>query len=432
MGFDTIRYSKISFEFLLNTLIPFLIIPVSIFIDIGNGLIQLVLGADFSIGILYRGFFLMALLPMLLVNKSKVQLPALAIIILFVFQNYLWLLSQNYYSLSFEITSISKVLYLYILITFYAYIKDSVKIFRLLKLVCFFGTIGGLTIIFSFVTGIGLKTYGEYAFGVKSFFQAQNDTSLSLLLSLCVSLFLFFKDKRFIFLFFSVIISLGCFLLGTRAGIAGSILIWVSALLGLIFFRFRDVAISKYYRFLLFFLFVFAFIYVGNFVYEFISNSGYLLRKFSLDIFSGAGPRGFLVESGNRTIENFSWIEMFFGQGKYGFYKENHYTGWLNYNGLLAVEVDYLDIIGSYGFFLGVIILLFPVFVFLKSLFNLVSFRTFFDYMLFISILIYLGHSFLAGHAIASPIVSTVASVCFFFILYRRELFKEIKHDNKR
>lgn len=406
-------------DVIIAKVIPFFIITLSIFVDLGNGIIQMVVGSNLSIGVLYRGVFLICLLPFLYNRNSVLKYFLTSIVFLFVINNVYWLFSQKHYSLMFEVTSISKVLYLYIITHFYCVFFNKIQLDRLINYTIYFGSIAGGAIVFSFFTGISIKTYGDYAFGVKSFFQAQNDVSLSLLIILAFSIYLLLLKKSFFYLIVSVVITSGCVFLGTRTGIAGSILIWILLIGRAVIVNNKDLRLSKLLRFILFFVGTVVVVVAIFYLIELILNSNYLLRKFSLEIFTGSGPRGFLVESGIKTIKSGSFFDLIFGLGKYGFYKENHYIGWLNYGEMLAVEVDYLDMVGSYGIILGVLILIFPIIVLLLGIHNFFKYKLLFDFTLLVSMVVYVGHSFFAGHAIASPLVSTIISVVILLILKR-------------
>ncbi|MGQ1891999.1 O-antigen ligase family protein [Thermophagus sp. OGC60D27] len=403
---------------LITEWFPLFIIPGSIFFDLLNGYIQIVLNKDFSIGVLYRGIIFLVLFPFVLKKRSILTYFGVFIIFLFVISNFFWLITQKFYDFAFEIKMISRSLYLYVISSFLLYYRNSINELKLLNCVSLFGAIGGGAIVFSFIFGIGLDTYGDYSFGIKSFFPAQNDTSLSLLLSLLIVIYLLLTQKKLVFYFYSIVITAGCIFLGTRAGIAGSILIWAVIFVGIIFFRFKDLNLSRISKNLMFF-FVFGVLTVGGFfIYKIITENQYILNKFTLEaLLGGRHSRGWLAEAGLKIISDSDFGEFFFGHGKFAFSKEINYLGEINFNELSYAEIDFLDYIGSYGIILGGFFLMLPFVFFLKSKLMFFKTKTLFYFVLLIGFVVYVGHSFYAGHALNSPIVSSVFSVFVFFVL---------------
>lgn len=395
---------------------PFLIITGSILFDLLNGFIQLVLNNDFSIGVLYRGVILMLLLPYILKKRTLFFYAFIFILFFFLISNYVWLLSQPFYNSFFEIKMLSRSLYLYVITSFFIYCHKTLGIKKLLQFVVWFGVLGGSAIIFSFFTGIGLDTYGDYSFGVKSFFPAQNDTSLALLLSLVITIYIFLKKRKVLHFIYALIITAGCFFLGTRAGMGGSIMVWVSVVFGLLLFKFRDVSLTKFTKAVVFLSFLIVLFIGASFALRILVENQYLLNKFTVEALVGGHARGWLAEAGQRIISESNFLEFLFGHGKFAHSLKINYLGEMNYNELSQAEVDHLDYIGSYGLFLGSIFLLIPLWFLFKSILNFYNERSLFNFSLVLGFTIYIGHSFYAGHAINSPIVSTVFSVYIFSV----------------
>ncbi|MDN5290607.1 MAG: hypothetical protein PWQ06_846 [Anaerophaga sp.] len=401
---------------LLLVWIPFLIITGSIFFDLLNGFIQIVLNKNFSIGVIYRGIFLLALFPYALKKQTILTNSFIFIVFFFVIANYIWLLSQSFYDPVFEIKMISRSVYLYVISSFFIYYRNTIETKKLLKFVLLFGVIGGTAIIFSYITGIGLDTYGDYAFGIKSFFPAQNDTSLALLLALLIAIYIFIKQRKFIYFIYAIVITTGCFLLGTRAGIAGSILVWITVFGGLFFFKFKDINISRLSKGIVFIIFILV-LSVGIWIgLQIVVDNQYLLNKFTIDALVGGQARGRLAEAGEKIILESDFIDLFFGHGKFAHSITINYLVEGNFNELSQAEIDYLDYIGSYGIILGGIFLLIPFLFLLRSALTFFKNKTLFNFILMLGFIFYAGHSFYAGHAINSPIVSTVFSVYIFFV----------------
>ena len=207
-------------------IIGVLLIPV--FIDLINGYLIQVVKSDFSLGVLYRSILLFVLLPFLFFKKNRfLIILVISFLSLWVLSNFVWINHSDYYSLFDEIKIFSKTLFIYIILSFLIYTtkKYNFTYISYINLIVLFGVIGSLAIIISFLTGIGVKTYGTYAFGITSFFKAQNDVGLALLISYCFTNFLIIKqfDLRNFSKF--LLILFGLILIGTRTTIIGSLII---------------------------------------------------------------------------------------------------------------------------------------------------------------------------------------------------------------
>ena len=131
-----------------------------------------------------------------------------------------------------EVSLFAKIIYPLFIVCYFNYVieKNYIDFKTILKFAVTNGFIAGLFIIFSFVTGIGFNTYAvaatnkSYGFGNSSFFKAQNDISLELLMSLCFAMYFFFKTKKFLDIIKASVIGLGALLIGTRAGLLGGLL----------------------------------------------------------------------------------------------------------------------------------------------------------------------------------------------------------------
>jgi hypothetical protein len=290
-----------------------------------------------------------------------------------------------------------------------------------------FGLIGGLSIIFSYLTGIGIETYGDYAFGIKSFFNAQNDISLALLLSLNLTIYMMniVKEKSF-YVISALVVSIGLLLLGTRAGMIGVAIVWLLNILGLLVLKDENMRIKLTFKVI---ISIFSFFVIGVFLYytyQLMTEYSYMLEKFNFEDKSIFGVRGILIQAAIVRIENFNLLEILFGYGKYCFFILNHITIFGNDIEMTAVEVDYLDTIGAYGYFLGGLILVYPIYIFLLSIKNFLLKRKLLATSMLIGMIIFIGHSIIAGHALVSPIVGTIISTYYYISL---KYYNEVNNE---
>lgn len=340
------------------------------------------------------------------------------LIFIFLFSLSFWMVySNNEYFLR-EIEQFTRVIYFIVIIVYLNYITTNYvkEVLNLIYKLLFFNSIfTSLLLGFSYLSGIGIETYGEYSYGVKSFFKAANDLTLSLILGLQVALFLFYKMKKYIYLFCSFIILFGLFALGTRAGIIGGGITILCYFIVLLFTKRKNINLKS--KGIILGTITAGIIFIMPFVIQNISKYNYAIEKYEKLLIES--PRAKLEFAGKTVIKSRDFMTNLIGEGtvpfclkvekEYGSNKEYDYGKW--------VEQDIFDMIGGYGFLLGSLILLFPIWFLGKSILlykKHLSFETFF---LMFSSLIFVSHSFLAGHALNSPQVAVFIAVLFFNIL---------------
>ncbi|HHX61063.1 MAG TPA: hypothetical protein GX707_10185 [Epulopiscium sp.] len=412
----------------ITKLLVLCIIPFSVFVDLMNGFIQLVLNKNFPIGEIYRGGLFMLLFMASFIEAKKTDLFNIFALVVFVLLNALWLFNSDFYSLSKEFGYFVRLYYPYLILIFYIKKFDYLDKDFLLKCIVSFGFIAGSTIIFSYVTGLGVDSYGDYTFGVKSFFKAQNDIGLSLILTLVPALYYLLSTRKMKYLVSSIVITVGSIFLGTRAGIGGSILVWVTMFMGLLLFRFRSSHIPTRLRVFILIIGGVVVSIAGHFAYTIVSSSDYMMRKFTLDALSGGNARESLVRAGFKALESRNIFSDLFGEGHLSFHSRVNYNINFNYQLTRIVEVDFVDLIGVYGYIIGIGIISIPVIFLFISMHNFSKALSLYNYSLIIAILIFCGHSFYAGHAMISPTVATFYSAYMFLILKQKSK-KNVKHS---
>jgi len=405
-------------------LLLFFIIAFPVVIDLLNGFITFFIGLDFSIGVLYRGLIFVCSLPVFILQKDKIWKVYILII------TGLWMLSciiwagSGMLQATKEVMIFIKMIYPFIILPLLYHIvkKYRIDIDYVISCSVTYCAIAGASIIFSLVSGLGIEfSASKYSFGAKSFFVAQNDIGLSMLIGYTLSLYLFFRKFSFKYFLSTIIIMAGLIALSTRTGIMGALGVFIFLMFAIMFYGKRSVNISYFSKVFIFSFFAVA-VAIGTVkVIQLVSEYEYILKKFQA--LSYEHPRQNLKQVAHNRISGRHWVYNIFGEGMTHFKMEvgNRLIGAFDVSAEgQPVEVDYLDLMGNYGLIMTLMILLFPVYLFLKILLKFILNRNFRDLIFLICILLFLVHSTLAGHAIISPLVATNMVVVYIYILYRK------------
>lgn len=223
----------------------------------------------------------------------------------------------------------------------------------LLRGLAHYGWVFGVFVIFSFVSGIGLLSYGDHAFGVKSFYVAGNDIGLTALMSLIIQFALLYRHFRWRRLGGIALTLIGLLLLGTKTSWAGSVLVVSFFLIAFLFFRpvrGRRGLAAKAVTFSVGALLVLTTV---NFVHANYEQLQFQLNQFA-QIAAGKSPRAELVRV---TDEVFSGAEnkaVYSGMGQ-KFYRgvsEGYFQTYQKSDPTAVekyVEADWHDLRGAYG-----------------------------------------------------------------------------------
>ena len=151
-----------------------------------------------------------------------------------------------------------------------------------------------------------------------------------------------------------------------------------------------------------------------------IQQDSYLSRKYEDigAIFLEASGRGYLIDASIKTISNFNFFDWCFGKG-YLYLVENQHH--LCYGDPKAAEVDPLDLVGQFGIFFSIPILLFPIKRLVACMRNFIKCHTILDYWCIIAFSCFIGHAFYGGHAYTSPLVLSYLAV-FIYVLDNRNI----------
>ncbi|MGD1846222.1 MAG: O-antigen ligase family protein [Salibacteraceae bacterium] len=398
------------------------LVVVPVVVDLFIGLVVFAASTYPGIGSGYRRLLLLLGEPfVLLTRRAWLRNYLLLLIAGFVCSGVFWALFAHPFSFLREVEQFSRCLFPVILLAILFYFEDRYRYpsnRQLLHFGALFGTIMGSCLVFSGLTGIGISTYGEWSYGVKSFFIAANDIGLALLLTLVVAFYRLLDEFSIARLFSVTVIALGLFFLASRAATLGAVGVFVIYLFASIFYGRRQVRMHPLYKILL----ITGLLIVGaigiKLMADFISKYPYLMAK--LESLQEESPRALLESAAEQRLFTREWIFQLFGEGTYSFHKwvETYLNSGKTYTYGKFVEQDLLDFIGGYGWGLGGALLLLPIIVFLKSVYRFFQSPGLLQLTIALGLFLFLGHSFSAGHALNSPTVSTV------IILFYRVAFQ--------
>ena len=418
------KKKRISKSILLMILFFVFLFPA--IIDLINGFISGLLTTESSLGVIYRGCLLIISMPFVFfIKRSDLQFFLLFTISLFIALNFYWG-QLDHYSLFREIQQLLRILYPYFLLGMIIYLfkKRTELLQTALSFLSYNGLFSSLAIIFSFLFGFGYETYSG-VYGSTSFFKAQNDISLVILLSNVINLYLYISYKNKKKLVFFGINFLALLMIGTRAGILGTVLTLIFFLIAFAIFSKKEIKRSLIKRGLIISSSLLVFLSVGYYIYfNIFLQYKYLLDKMVL--LTSQTPRDSLTTIASDRILERGFLNNIFGEGYLSFAKHiaMQYSSSKDFSqyGKL-VEQDLYDMIGAYGVVLGLIFILVPVSFLVKSTFNFIYKRTLLNFTILIMMLLFIFQSFLAGHAVNSPTVSAVVIIMYFQILYHKEFY---------
>lgn len=381
-----------------------------------------------SPGILFRGGVMLLAIYMMIYHSRTVDKRLLIWIILMALSILPSFVVGIFHSqdILFDLIALSKVLYLpfvtcLFVILIYRYRIGYEEILRFIEYAAY---ILGISLLFSQMLGIHRESYGDYAFGSKGIFFAGNDVTLALGLALMAASYrlviLRFSWLRLILLVMSIF---ACVQIGARASlgiIIGAALTTVACVVWgrKIGEKSRSIQRVKKWGISIIMLLAMASILLYGLAKQ--QEFSYQQQKLE-QIFEGDLPRLLLIQAGNRYIaERADWLHLT-GEGADAFQRgvANYYPG---DKGRKAIEVDWMDIFGGYGIGFTLLIHAFVLLVLMSSLRRFLFKRDSLHGLIAAVTLLYFGHSAFAGHALTSPIPTTLMAG-YFALFFVNKLF---------
>ncbi len=380
--------------------------------------ISYIFDVDFHVGKIYRGFlYAIGFISILMYNVRSFYVFISSVWVLYFL---FWFLFSDNLSVSREISFFFKTTYLFIILHLINRVNFNINFKKryLFKILKNYSKIIAFLVVFSFVTDIGIDTYGKWVFGTSSFFVAQNDIGLSQLL--VFTFLLFNKDLVSISWSWMVLIFLSLIFLGTSTGMFGALAVVILY----VFFKLVLANISSiksfFIRFLSILILLGSFIFVSIHLYNYILESDYYSRKYT-KILNG-GVRSRLTNAGDVYFEDRGVVKNLLGEG-FSSYTTNLGNKFSDikiskrdYKDWLLIETDPYDLYGSFGLILMVLFLCFYVYYFLLSFLNYCNRRNVYNLSIFLVFSMAMFHSIMAGHVLYSPTVLGILAVFIFFI----------------
>ena len=409
------QLSKTTIFTILNVLI--LIIPVAV--DFFNGLIFYVSGSEVSVGSLYRVMLIGLTLPFIILTKNRfIKIWCSVMFLMFLISFCIWNFTADFVELKTELEFLSRIMFPYFLLAYFLYLQEQylLKFEDIQKQLNIFGTIIGGMIVFSFITGIGIKTYDDYSYGVKSFFIAVNDVGLCLLICFASCLSRMLAEFTLTRAVQAILCFVGLLATGSRTGTAGAAVVMVFFLVLPMFYGKANIKMSSTFKITMLTVMLSGTALMVKVAYDYIQEYPYMLEKF--ESMGEESARAHLENAAMNRITNRPVYMQVFGEGTFAFHKyvEIFNTGGKTYAKGKWVEQDIMDMIGSYGYVVGGMMLGFPVLILiLIGLKFLTQGRRFRDVAFCTMTGLFVMHAFTAGHAINSPTVATAIVVMYFY-----------------
>ncbi len=393
-----------------------LIFIFSVFIDMYNGYIQHYFSITPFLPTLYKGSMLVVCLVVCLLKKWGTFFKGMLLLLfIYVLAWTYWSLCEPYLDITSELNYFIKFSFPYWVLAFLFRIKKYINNDEFLKLLTYYGVIAAFSIIVLFYLGLGVSSYGEvdsgYGFGTKGFFTAGNDIGLVLLLTNCLLCYLYVSTHEINYLLKIIVVTVATIMLGTMAGIGGSIIIWIM-LVYFILFSSRIFLTFRQKIFMTFCMLILLSYIVYN-VISIFSEDSYMLERFYVLVAGDSRTR--LKEAAEQVFEGFNMIQWGVGRGYTGFGRSVALNR--NVEGFRLTEMDMHDLIGYYGVIIGGVVLLFSFYVLYVTSYRYAKYRLPINFWGIIVMCLFIGHGYLAGHAYTSTQSSLLFVGIAFIIL---------------
>jgi hypothetical protein len=391
-----------------------LVFVFSAFVDMYNAYVQHLAGGETVLQNLYKGG-LFALLLLLLAAREKIDKRVCLVFALLAF----YLLSMFYWRfaggrISGELAGAVKTFYPYVALVFLLSGKKYFSHEKVINCALLYAAIYIVSLPASILLGFGRASYRGKAFGIVGLVPGANEFGLMMLMTNCLSCYMFFHAAKARYAVLSLLVSAMTVLLGTVTGVIGSFGVLFCLALSRIFIKTKGLRRwQKNYLNLLALLFL---PLAGFAIYGIIQFSDFSREKFSAARLLAGGARDWLKTAAFKNFKSFTPADFIFGKGKFAFQARNAEI--LGFSDPRTIEIDQYDIIGAYGFLFGGLLLLTPVFFFVKIFRQYLKGRKPFYYWASIALALFLIHGFTAGHAFS--VITTMQMVMVIIFCHYR------------
>jgi len=314
----------------------------------------------------------------------------------------------------YNISSIAKAIFLpMVSATFYwifsQYNKSEIAINKSLAIYAF---LASLVVIIPALFDIGIQSYERVDFGQTGLLFGANDLGLALGMAIFIIIhnYIYIRSNLINTLYIMTTLYALTFL-GTRATVViffgGALTLFAS----LILFRNRATSFNKagrLTRYIVSFMLISVFIYVGKFTIDVVSSNELQQERIER-LLAGELPREKLIEAGEIYLSERSTVYNVFGEGADS-YEKGVGKYWAGLDRRI-VEVDWMDGYGKYGIIFTVLTHLFVIMTAIKGIICSIRYKVPEMFIFSSGLFMYLGHSAIAGHALFSPMPSTVAAI---------------------
>ena len=404
-----------------------LIFPLSILVDLISGFCTIQLHTYIPISKFFRIIIMAGALYLLTkrMNFSPIWLTLIPFLF-FILAFPSWIIifgikPDRGYNLGVEIEGFSRILYFFIIVTFFIVYRKEIRNQHILRIISNYGLLIAVAVIISFVTGYGNYTYSvDHGFGTKSYFKAGNDLGLTILYASVVSSLYIFSRFGWKRVLITLTISLSAILVGSRVALLGTAL-WVTILMYYIVFIYlpADSLIRKrlkFYKPLIISGYILCVVGIIKFLLSVFDS--YMLAKYTADAMMSA--RSLLTAPAEEYISNLEWFEFAFGRGVSSIYY--HVAQSLGtYSTYRMIEADFHELLGGYGL-VGFLVLIFPFLYFMIKAIK--RYFTHPDFTLFTVLFVtasFLAVAYSAGHCIRNTMVAPIYGYMVSLMYYEKK-----------
>jgi hypothetical protein len=409
------------------------ILFISVLMDIGYGILDYNGFAFIPISLIFRATILIAFFVVLFRQNNFQAWFMKSIVVIWLFYMSFWAVRQGAIPLFHNINTFLRTIYVMciLLLVSNALVKAHRQGESVTDLLSFsiigYGAIASLSIVFSFITGIGKLTYGGWAFGIKSFFVGGNDIGLAMLMGLIFSWIRFWQTGQWRMLGVIMFITFSVSLIGSRAAWGGVLGITICFVMAFLLFK-KDTSLrTSILKVVIFVCFSTVGTYTTKLVYDNFDDLAFHVDKVT-ELMEGVSPRAFLEEAAWDVLDDRDLVDDIMGQGlvfQYKLYAELFLKnptptgGRKHSNAFREVEQDFLDLYGIYGVVLTSVFLLFHFYFWLLSWRMFWRRRSIEYFGCLMAVTLFLFHGLLAGHALISPQVCTLVGSIYAYLQFR-------------